>query len=440
MLKKEEYLKTVRRTYPLLFNDIMCHGYPREKSYEAFLLEPFAITDIVCVDHIWYYSQALLDRGGKLALEAWSNPEHFKKAKEEFLRRGQVLLDASKQSFVEFCEAYENFMPAIILVYVLEKPLEQALRENLALVLSVTEVERIMNELNIPFEDNTYKREEYDLVMTDDIIEHVDKYRSVYTRYGEESEYTVEEAQKKLATIDKVSFLQNREIEKQALLETIQHTKELLGEKAFLVDLFQFLVFYRTERTDVINQGIFQAMPILKETARSFDVTYQQLLACTTEEVRSGKIPRVKFIDEREKNYAIMLDAGELKLVNGIEAEKIKEYLADEITDHQTIKGTVAARGKVTGVVKKVFAKTDYDKVQEGHVLVTSMTSPEMIPIMKRAVAFVTDEGGVTCHAAIIAREMKKPCIIGTKIATQVLKDGDLVEVDADTGVVRIIN
>jgi len=56
---------------------------------------------------------------------------------------------------------------------------------------------------------------------------------------------------------------------------------------------------------------------------------------------------------------------------------------------------------------------------------------------MKKAVAFVTDEGGITCHAAIISREMKKPCIIGTKIATRALKDGDLVEVDANKGVVR---
>ncbi|NTU99308.1 hypothetical protein HGA64_04895, partial [Candidatus Falkowbacteria bacterium] len=58
---------------------------------------------------------------------------------------------------------------------------------------------------------------------------------------------------------------------------------------------------------------------------------------------------------------------------------------------------------------------------------------------MKKAAAFVTDEGGVTCHAAILARELKKPCIIGTKIATSVLQDGDLVEVDADNGVVRIL-
>jgi len=67
------------------------------------------------------------------------------------------------------------------------------------------------------------------------------------------------------------------------------------------------------------------------------------------------------------------------------------------------------------------------------------MTMPKYLPAMKRASAFITDEGGITCHAAIISREMKKPCIIGTKIATQILIDGVLVEVDADKGIVRII-
>ena len=67
------------------------------------------------------------------------------------------------------------------------------------------------------------------------------------------------------------------------------------------------------------------------------------------------------------------------------------------------------------------------------------MTFPSFVVAMKKASAFVTDEGGITCHAAIIARELKKPCIIGTKNATQVLHDGDLVEVDANKGIVKII-
>ena len=68
------------------------------------------------------------------------------------------------------------------------------------------------------------------------------------------------------------------------------------------------------------------------------------------------------------------------------------------------------------------------------------MTSPAFVNLLKKTAGFITDEGGITCHAAIIARELKKPCIIGTKVATQVLQDGDLVEVDADKGVVRVIN
>ena len=67
------------------------------------------------------------------------------------------------------------------------------------------------------------------------------------------------------------------------------------------------------------------------------------------------------------------------------------------------------------------------------------MIKPDYLSAMKKAVAFVTDEGGITCHAAIVARELNRPCIIGTKIATKVLKDGDEVEVDADKGVVKIL-
>jgi pyruvate,water dikinase len=83
--------------------------------------------------------------------------------------------------------------------------------------------------------------------------------------------------------------------------------------------------------------------------------------------------------------------------------------------------------------------KSEIPHLLDGEVLVTAMTTPDYLPAMHKAVAFVTDEGGITCHAAIVAREIGKPCVIGAKIATQVLKDGDMVEVDADNGVVRKI-
>ena len=67
------------------------------------------------------------------------------------------------------------------------------------------------------------------------------------------------------------------------------------------------------------------------------------------------------------------------------------------------------------------------------------MTRPEFLPLAKKAKAIITDEGGITCHAAVISRELKKPCIVGTKIATKILQDGDIVTLDGSKGIVKII-
>ena len=99
----------------------------------------------------------------------------------------------------------------------------------------------------------------------------------------------------------------------------------------------------------------------------------------------------------------------------------------------------VACKGIVKGRVKICRSIHDIIKVEKGEILVASMTRPEFLPAMQKAAGFITDEGGITSHAAIVSREMNKPCIIGTKIATQVFKDGDIIEVDANTGMVKKI-
>jgi len=103
--------------------------------------------------------------------------------------------------------------------------------------------------------------------------------------------------------------------------------------------------------------------------------------------------------------------------------------------------GQVASTGgesKVTGLVRIVINPSE-DDFNSGEVLVTSMTRVEFVPLMRRAKAIITDEGGIGCHAAIVSRELGMTCIIGTKIATKILKDGDIVEVDADKGIVKLL-
>lgn len=160
----------------------------------------------------------------------------------------------------------------------------------------------------------------------------------------------------------------------------------------------------------------------------------------TVNEFRSvlkGKHPDFNLAKERSNGCAIVkrnnkwfFDSGDRYL-----------YWKGKIIDAQDkeISGKTAYPGKVKGKVVIHQSWTDTIKLNKGDVLVTGMTNPQMVPFIKKAIAIVTDEGGITCHAAIISRELKKPCIVGTKNATQILKDGDFVEVDAENGVVNIL-
>ncbi len=112
------------------------------------------------------------------------------------------------------------------------------------------------------------------------------------------------------------------------------------------------------------------------------------------------------------------------------------EKEAHEDEEKILLKGETASRGAYTGPVKIVHDPSELNKVQKGDVLVTVMTTPDMVPAMQRAGAIVTDEGGLTCHAAIVSREMGTPCIVGTEHATEKLQDGQIVTVHATRGIV----
>lgn len=100
------------------------------------------------------------------------------------------------------------------------------------------------------------------------------------------------------------------------------------------------------------------------------------------------------------------------------------------------VKGLAASPGVGSGKVKNIKDISEIGRVEEGDILVTVMTNPDMVPAMRKAAAVVTDEGGRTCHAAIVSRELQIPCIVGAKNASEILKEGMEVTVDATRGVV----
>ncbi len=100
------------------------------------------------------------------------------------------------------------------------------------------------------------------------------------------------------------------------------------------------------------------------------------------------------------------------------------------------VRGLPASPGLASGEVRRIDDISEIEKVKDGDILVTVMTNPDMVPAMRRASAVVTDEGGRTCHAAIVSRELGIPCIVGAKTGTEVLKEGMIITVDATRGVV----
>jgi len=100
------------------------------------------------------------------------------------------------------------------------------------------------------------------------------------------------------------------------------------------------------------------------------------------------------------------------------------------------LRGLGAAPGGASGPARVIRSRAEATELRDGEVLVTRMTAPDWVPLMRRAAAIVTDSGGMTCHAAIVARELGIPCLVGTGVATTTLVDGQLVSVDAGAGVV----
>lgn len=200
---------------------------------------------------------------------------------------------------------------------------------------------------------------------------------------------------------------------------------------------------------EATNYYVHNLMGMLKEIAKRLGVEYEQLVSMRLEEIKESLNKKKSILTKEELNlrlqdHALIYSEGSSKVLTGEKLEAYrKEELQDEVeTSTNILKGTstVKREEKIKGKVRVIMSIDELDKFQKDEILVTPMTNPTYVQIMEKSKAIITDEGGLLSHAAIIARELGKPCIIGTKIATKILHDGDLVEVNTNQGVVKILN
>lgn len=151
----------------------------------------------------------------------------------------------------------------------------------------------------------------------------------------------------------------------------------------------------------------------------------------------------VEEIKKRRQAFVMECSDDEIKYVLGREAEElVRKFSEAKDLEESMIHGVVASAGPdyyFRGTAKIVLTIDEIGKIEPGDILVTTMTSPDFVIGMKKAGAIITDIGGILSHAAIVSRELKKTCIVGTSIATKVIKDGDVIEIHSGRGTVKII-
>jgi phosphohistidine swiveling domain-containing protein len=245
---------------------------------------------------------------------------------------------------------------------------------------------------------------------------------------------------------DEVGAIRKYHAELQYAREELLQSKKLDTETASVLDFFSQLSDWRDERKkEQVCKADYGVMRLAEKLAELNGLSIDLMNHAALFEIFSRHLS-ADYIDTLERRarapYAMWKNrSGVIEWFEGDEASRIIEQFEKAFqASFKEITGRPAYPGTVTGAVRIVNGMDDIGKMRQGDILVSIMTRPELASAMKKAGAIVTDEGGITCHAAIISRELKIPCIVGTQVATHALKDGDLIEVDADEGTVKIIS
>ncbi len=233
--------------------------------------------------------------------------------------------------------------------------------------------------------------------------------------------------------------------QKSGLIKTLRLDQAIIKK----IGIIDYCTIWQDERKINVLKAIGYLGKVLAELGRRLNIDPVNLyFLATTDFLNIKSIAELKSLEPE----LLARQAGSFFLINGLNQEEVArgsdyEKLIDykkELEVTQSFKGTdlhgsIANGGTAIGIVKVCKNLSQIHKVQPGDILVASMTRPEYIQAIKKAAAIITDEGGITCHAAIVSRELNIPAVIGTKIATKVLKDGMKVEVKANHGLVRIL-
>lgn len=299
----------------------------------------------------------------------------------------------------------------------------------------------------LPFTAEAYENFCHQATIKKDFEKIVADFGWFHMEYGKEP-FTALEYQEYLKDLIFITKEDSRKSPSQIRQESAEKQKDFFAQHPHseelekLVQVLQQFSFVLDHSKAITVHGIYTMWPLLTEVAERLNLNIQDLLYLdpTTITAWLAQPTQVNphLITERKNFRTILMQGEKMEINQGEKAREIaKKYLASNPESEKShITGKIGYPGVVQGKVSVIHSIADRPKFKKGDVLVTQDGTAELTIFLKEASAIVTDQGGIISHAAIIAREMKTPCIVGTGNATHILRDGDLVEVNADSGTV----
>ncbi len=390
--------------------------------------------------------------------------EWFKTAKEITKFESKINKGLSKLSdgelkklFVFWHKSYADFWLNGFLPELSNWGGEQLLK-NKILQLNRTNFIEIFEKLSAPEDLSFFQKEELEFMkiklisnkkkQLEELKKHQQKYYWLRNSYGFTKILSVDFFKKELKKISKQkaeekineinNYIKKIKQEKNKIIKKYKVNKEVVNTAKKL----SYCIWWQDLRKKFIFIANHIITKFIKEVEKRKKIPFKELCYYCLHEIvdlleKNKRINTKKRFDVFVTYYH---ERGKVDYITGKKATDLaKPYI--EIKIDRSLKefeGIVVSKGKIVrGKVKILLTPRNLSKMKQGDVLVAPMTSPDYVIAMRKAIAIVTDEGGMTSHAAIVSRELGIPCIVGTKIATKVLKDGILVEVNTDKGVVR---
>lgn len=232
---------------------------------------------------------------------------------------------------------------------------------------------------------------------------------------------------------------------KEEMLKETGNNKNLIQKLKIKDKLINIISDYAALRADLSQYWttpvVLVKLKFFKEIGRRLRISPKILEFMLRSELDRVLLLKKLDFKIRKDKFALISDNYQYRFLYSRNYRKLCQQLKKE--ERKTEVGIIANQGVARGLAKIISSeyslKKQFSKFKDGDILVTQMTTPNYLPILRKASAIITDEGGILCHATIVSRELNIPCIVGTKNATKVFKDGDLIEVDANKGTIKII-